>query len=125
MPRCHCIALARRVFLAGATLVLLCGTGCLVTSNTTSQHSGNYVSDATFAQIEPGKTTAAWVKATMGPPTSIANAGDVDIWRYTYTERKDSNGAVFLVFGGHDETEINHTAFVQVKDGIVVKAWRG
>jgi hypothetical protein len=42
----------------------------------------------------------------------------------TYSERKDSNGAVFLVFGSHGETETDHTAFVQMKDGVVVKAWR-
>jgi len=112
-------------WLACTTVFLLCNAGCLVSSNTTSRRSGNYVSDATFAQIEPGKTTSAWVRETMGPPTSISNVGDMQIWRYTYSERKDSNGAVFLVFGGHSETETEHTAFVQMKDGVVVKAWRG
>jgi outer membrane protein assembly factor BamE (lipoprotein component of BamABCDE complex) len=112
------------LWLVGATLLLSCGPGCLVSSNTTSHQSGNYVSDATFAQVEPGKTTAAWVKATMGPPTSIAHVNDMEIWRYTYTQHQDSSGAVFLVFGGHSETQTDHTAFVQIKDGVVVKAWR-
>ena len=112
------------LWLMSIALLLSCGTGCLVSSNSSSQESGNYVSDATFSQVEPGKTTAAWVRATMGPPTSIAHVNDQEIWRYTYTQRKDSSGAVFLVFGGHSETETDHTAFVQIKDGVVVKAWR-
>jgi len=113
------------LWLVSISLLFCCGLGCLVSSDTTSRRSGNYISDSTFAQIEPGKTTAAWVKATIGPPTSISTVDNMEIWKYTYVERKESSGAVFLVFGGHNENETDHTAFVQIKDGVVVKAWRG
>ena len=30
---------------------------------------GKFVADTTFDQIKPGKTSAAWVKATLGEPS--------------------------------------------------------
>jgi outer membrane protein assembly factor BamE (lipoprotein component of BamABCDE complex) len=116
-----------RVFPSFAIALLpLVAAGCLVTSNSSEHRSGNYVSDTTFSQIQPGKTTAGWVDATLGKPTSISRLDDgTEIWKYTYTERRNSDGAVFLIFGGSNSTETNHTAFVEIKDGVVRKAWRG
>jgi outer membrane protein assembly factor BamE (lipoprotein component of BamABCDE complex) len=100
--------------------------GCLVTSDSNQTRTGNYISDTTFDQIQPGKTTAGWVQATLGKPSSVAKVDDgSEIWKYAYTERKESSGGVFLIFGGHNANETTHTAFVQIKDGIVTKAWRG
>jgi hypothetical protein len=100
--------------------------GCLVSSNSSEHRSGSYVSDSTFNQIQPGKTTEGWVDATLGKPTSISRLDDgTEIWKYSYTEHRDSSGAVFLIFGGSNSTETNHTAFVEIHDGIVRKAWRG
>lgn len=99
--------------------------GCLITSNSSEHRSGNYVADSTFSQIEPGKTTAGWVDATLGKPTSISRLDDgTEIWKYTYSETHDSSGAVFLIFGGSNSTETQHNAFVEIKDGVVRKAWR-
>jgi outer membrane protein assembly factor BamE (lipoprotein component of BamABCDE complex) len=99
--------------------------GCLVTGNTTETRSGNYVAESTFAKIEPGKTTAGWVQATLGEPTSKSTADGNEIWKYTYTQKTDNSGAVFLIFGGHNSSETTGTAFVEIKDGVVVNKWRG
>ena len=108
----------------GLTLLIL--SGCLVTGNSHQSRSGNYVADTTFNQIQPGKTTEAWVNATLGPPTNKNTLDDgTQIWKYTYTERRESSGAVFLIFGGHDSKETSGTAYVEIKDGVVTKAWRG
>lgn len=115
------------LLLSAALLLPLAGGGCLVTSNSAQKRSGNYVADATFDQIKPGQTTEGWVEATLGKPTSISRLDDgSQIWKYIYTERRDSSGAVFLIFGGTNSEEKTHTAFVEInKDGIVRKAWRG
>ena len=106
-------------------LSILC-SGCLITSDTQQHRSGNYVADSTFSQIQPGRTTAGWVRATLGAPTTIESLDEgTQIWKYVYTERRESNGSVFLIFGGHDANETNHTAFVEIRNGLVVKAWRG
>ena len=118
---------------ASRTLLIVLGlalslisAGCLVTGNSRQTRSGNYVADSTFNQIQPGKTTEGWVRATLGPPTSKDRLSDgTEIWKYSYTERRESSGAVFLIFGGHDEKEINGTAYVEIKNGVVTNAWRG
>ena len=104
-------------------LILL--SGCLITGNTTETRSGNYVAETTFSKIEPGKTTAGWVAATLGEPTSKSSTGDSEVWKYTYTQKTDNSVAVFLIFCGHNSSETTGTAFVKIKDGIVTNKWRG
>ncbi|HEY2585172.1 MAG TPA: outer membrane protein assembly factor BamE [Tepidisphaeraceae bacterium] len=114
------------LLLSAALLLPLAGGGCLVTSNSSQKRSGNYVADTTFDQIKPGETTEGWVQATLGKPTSTSRLDDgTEIWKYTYTERHEGSGSVFLIFGGSSADEKTHTAFVEIKDGFVRKAWRG
>ena len=121
------------VRLAARSLVLLAGmalpmslAGCLISSDTSEHRSGNYVADTTFSQIKPGQTTAAWVTATLGAPNKVTRVdADTELWDYSYTERKESSGAVFLIFGGHGVNETTAHAYVQLKNGIVTNAWRG
>ena len=115
----YCLA---SVFLAPLLLGL---SGCLIGADSSQTRTGNYVAESTFAQIEPGKTTEGWVKATLGEPTTRAAADDTVVWSYKYTEKYDSSGAVFLIFGAHNSSETTHTAFVEIKDGVVLKKWRG
>ena len=111
--------------LALVAVMSFAAAGCLVTSDSSVKQSGNYVADSTFDQIQPGRTTVGWVQATLGKPTSISTLEDgTEIWKYTYTVRKESSGAVFLIFGGHNANEVDHTAFVQINHGVVTKAWR-
>src|SRR3954470_18708726 len=115
-----------RPLVCGAILLSL--SGCLVSGSASQQRTGNYVADSTFSQIEPGKTTAGWVLATLGEPdskTKVDGGGGGEVWKWRYTEKRESNTAVFLLFGGSDKKETNGTAFVEVKDGVVTNKWRG
>ena len=105
-------------------LVMWVSAGCLVSSSSESKVSGNFVPPATFDRIEPGKTTAAWVKATLGEPSVRETADGAEVWKYTYTEEKDSSGAIFLIFAGSDKKERQHVAYVEIRDGVVTKKWR-
>jgi outer membrane protein assembly factor BamE (lipoprotein component of BamABCDE complex) len=101
-------------------------SGCLVAHNSEQHVTGNFVPPNTFDRIEPGKTTAAWVKATLGEPSSKdAAGGSTEVWKYSYTEQKESSGAIFLIFGGSDKKEQQHIAYVEIKDGVVTNKWRG
>jgi outer membrane protein assembly factor BamE (lipoprotein component of BamABCDE complex) len=115
------------MILVAMLLGIIPSLGCLVSGSSTERRTGNYVADSTFSKIEPGKTTAGWVQATLGEPSSKESvaAGGSEIWKYSYTERKDSSGAIFLLFGGSDSKETTGHAFVEIKDGIVVNKWRG
>lgn len=99
-------------------------TGCLMSSSSRSKVSGNYVPREAFDQIKPGETSAAWVKATLGEPSSRDDADGIEVWKYHYTEEKDSSGAIFLIFAGSNRKEQQHVAYVEIKDGVVIKKWR-
>lgn len=121
-------ARAVRVTLGGVVVAtaLAAGTGCLVSGSNEEKTTGNYVAPGTLDQIKAGKTTAAWVHATLGPPSSKGKLDDgSEVWKYEYAEKRESNSAVFLIFGGSNKTEKNHTVFVEIKDGLVTNAWRG
>jgi outer membrane protein assembly factor BamE (lipoprotein component of BamABCDE complex) len=119
-----------RIVTGGAAAVLAWGvllalSGCLVSGSASQKRTGKYVSDATMARIEPGKTTAGWVMATMGEPSSRNKMEDgSEVWRWDYTETRHSTAAVFLIFGGSDEKQNDGSVFVEMKDGVVVNKWR-
>ena len=102
-------------------------SGCLVMSQNKQKITGKYVADTTFNQIEPGKTTASWIKATLGDPSETTDVPETHsaVWKYNYTERKEGSGAIFLIFGGQSMKEKGGTAFVEIKDGVVTNKWRG
>ena len=105
--------------------VLLALSGCLVVGSSTHKRTGNYVSEATLAKIEPGKTTQGWVLATLGEPDKRNKLEDgTEVWCWKYTEHRESNGAVFLLFANSDEKEIRGSVFVEMKDNVVTNKWR-
>ncbi len=106
------------------SLLLLC-SGCLITSNSETTHNGTRVSTDTFAQIKPGSTTSIWVEATLGPPTSKNKTDTDEVWKYVYSEHTNSDGAVFLLFGGSSSTDKSEICFIEFKDGVVTNKWRG
>ena len=64
------------------------------------------------------------MQATLGEPTSKSTADDHIVYKYIYTERRDSDSAVFLIFGSSKTTETEHTAYIEFKGGMVIKKWR-
>lgn len=99
--------------------------GCLVSGSSKETMSGTYIGPATFEQIEPGRTTEKWVRAALGEPTSKADLDDgSSLWKWTYRRDRASRGAVFLLFGSSSRRESSGATFVQLKDGVVVKAWQ-
>lgn len=99
--------------------------GCLVSGSSSTKVRGEYIGPATFNEIEPGVTTVDWVRAVMGEPTSRACLADgSEIWKWSYERRHSSRGGVFLLVGGSSKEETKGATFVQIKDGVVTKAWR-
>lgn len=117
---------SNRFSLAGIVILGLISAGCLVGGHSRVERSGSYVADSTFNRIKPGQTDAAWVIASLGQPSERTEIDSGhELWKYTYKETRDSSGYVFLVFGVSDHKVTDGKAFVEVKDGVVVKAWRG
>jgi outer membrane protein assembly factor BamE (lipoprotein component of BamABCDE complex) len=115
-----------RTALAILSAGLLGLSGCLIGGDSSVRRDGAYISDDTIRRVEPGKTDASWVLATFGKPTECTQLDSrKELWKYTYTEKTENSGYVFLVFGGHDEKNIAGKVFVEITDGVVTKCWRG
>jgi len=116
----------RIVSLAVAAAVCLAAGGCLIVTGNSRHETGVRVSATTISQVEPGKTTEAWVLATLGEPTSrtkVDIANQVEILRYEHSTHKSSGGAVFLIFAGGSDRSERSVAYFEVTDGIVTRAW--
>ena len=105
---------------------LLALTGCLVTSDSKTSTSGNFVPEQTFEKIEPGKTSASWVQATLGEPSCKTKdeTSKAEIWKWNYTETRKGSGTVLFLFAGSSNDEKSKAAYIEIKDGVVTKKWR-
>jgi len=114
----------RTLTLVAASLACTTLGGCLIGSNTQTESSGRSIGNETLAQIQPGKDTA-YVLALVGDPTDkTVLDGGTEIWKWRYTERKNSTGSVIFLLSAESKSESSKTTYVEFKDGIVVKAWR-
>jgi hypothetical protein len=107
-------------------VVVTTASGCLIVSGKSVDESGTKISSETMRQIEVGKTTEAWLVATLGEPdcrTVVKGHDDVAILRYDHCVTKAEGGAVFLIFAGGSETTTRTTTYFEVIDGIVTRTW--
>ncbi len=85
----------------------------------TTTSTGRYVSDATVAQLLPGKTDADWVRLVLGEPDERRigpGESETWVWHHRRTRREHKLGA---------ETEwIERITFVAfTRDGRIERAW--
>jgi outer membrane protein assembly factor BamE (lipoprotein component of BamABCDE complex) len=116
-----------RFFVASVLLSLVpINMGCLVGGHSKVKQEGTYVAESTLNHIQPGKSTAAFVLATLGQPTEKAEmAPGHQLWKYSYKETKDSSGYVLFVFGGAGSEVKKQQVFVELENGVVTRTWRG
>ena len=107
-------------------MVLAATSACtVISSNSTTHHSGVSVSDETLAQLETGKTTKGWVVATLGPPTSATSVNEkTEILKYTSIRTRKSSSGFILVISAHNENEEKETVFLEFQDGILQRYWK-
>lgn len=99
--------------------------GCLVSGSSDQQISGSMVSKDVFSQVEPGKTTAKWVQAAFGEPDTRETLDDgTEVWRWAYTQHKQSGGSVLFLVHSSNKSVTKGSTVVEFKDGIVTKAWQ-
>lgn len=109
--------------LAGCCLIL---PGCLIVSGKSFDESGVRISDSTFQQVEIGQTSEAWVRATLGEPSScvdVEGSPGVRVLRYEYVETHKSGGAVFLIFAGGSEKTHRSSSYFEFTDGVLTRYW--
>ncbi len=102
---------ARRLVLFAFLSLAACGS--------TTTTTGRYVSDATVAQLLPGRTDADWVRLVLGEPDERRigpGESETWVWHNRRTRREHKLGA---------ETErIERITFVALtRDGRIERAW--
>jgi outer membrane protein assembly factor BamE (lipoprotein component of BamABCDE complex) len=116
----------RGLLTAVAVIGLSMSMGCLFGGSSSVKREGSYVAPETLNRIEPGKSKKAYVVALLGQPTEKKEIEPGhELWKYTYKEKAESSGYVFLIFGGSDEKETGGKVFVEFTDDTVSKTWRG
>jgi hypothetical protein len=101
--------------------------GCLITSGNSTEEYGTRITGQTLSQIEPGVTTEAWLKATLGDPhacTPVEDDPGTKIYRYDHTVEKSSGGTVFLLFAGASSSEKTTSMYFETSEGLVTRYWR-
>lgn len=99
-------------------------SSCVINADSHTEYSGQYISPKTIAQIEEGHSSD-YVLAILGEPTTRTEVGEqVEIWKWQYREKRTSSGAVFLLYSGSNKDERNKATYVELRDGVVVKAWQ-
>ena len=99
--------------------------GCVVIdSDSHTETSGTQISPTTLAQVEPGKS-ADFVLALLGEPSSRTTLADgTEIWKWTYRETRRSGGHILFVIDSDSTRETTLTSYVELCNGLVVKAWQ-
>ena len=114
----------RNRFVWAALLTSTLLASCLISSDSATSVSGRYVSEQTLATIEPGKSSD-YVASVLGEPTQKNTLPDgTEIWKWCYSKTTSSKTAVIFLIGSKADVTSEHTTFVEIKDGVVVKAWR-
>ena len=110
--------------LAVLFLALASSSCVIVRSNSGVERTGEYVSPQTFENIKSG-VSSDYVLAVIGDPTTKTEVEEgSEIWRWRYTEIRESNGGVFLLISSKRTTDTVHNCYVELNDGKVVRAWR-
>ena len=110
-----------------ATLgALVLAAGCVVVhSDSETHYSGRHVSEATLAQITPGKSQD-FVLAVVGEPTSRTRLDDGgELWKWAHTRRETSSGHFILLFSGDRSVTSEGATYVEfTPEKLVRQAWR-
>jgi hypothetical protein len=115
----HRLVLA--LIVAGSLLPV---AGCFIwNSDVRYGEKGAPLSGSTLEQIESGKTTRAWLIATLGEPSeqSTMDTG-VELLQYKYSKTQESNVVMPFVIV-NDEKKSEQIVYFELKEGIVQKYW--
>jgi outer membrane protein assembly factor BamE (lipoprotein component of BamABCDE complex) len=107
-----------------ALAALAFAPGCILNVDSHRERQGRYVSSATLAQIEPGRSTE-YVRALLGEPSSRTVVdGDIEIWKWLYTETRRSGGQLIFIFSGDATDRVEGATYVEFQAGVVRKTWQ-
>ena len=98
-------------------------SSCAIDFSTDVQRAGNYVGAETMKKITLGKSQE-YVAALLGNPSSKTSSNEgVEIWRWGFSQKRETSTHFIFIFDGDSESNMSGNAWVEFKDGRVVKSW--
>ncbi len=93
----------------------------------TIKYEGTYISDELLEQVEVSKTTSDWILAVFGKADAESPLKDgTEIWRWTYRPVEQQASMVELWTKTEKEPKLaTRGVFIQFRDGVVVRKWKG
>ena len=114
----------RIIELGVVLLVCFVTSGCVVSSDTTSQESGKKLKNSTLKQLEPGQTTKEWTVSVLGMPSSRNKLDNgTEVWKYEYSKTVENEFAIFLLWASDSEKKISQSVCLEFKDNILTRYW--
>jgi len=114
----------RRIIVVRAALIVFmaAASGCVASTSVYLDETGVQISEETLERIVPGKTTEAWLLATLGPPheRTVLESEGITILRYDHTITRTESGAIFLILTSETRTINTEHTYFEIKDGIVI-----
>jgi outer membrane protein assembly factor BamE (lipoprotein component of BamABCDE complex) len=98
-------------------------SGCVAGKIDETKTTGTYVSPATLAQIQPGKSQDYVVGLLGQPAEKVALDPGNELWKWHYVEKTQSGGWFVFLFVNDKKTQTTKTTFVEFKDKLVTKSW--
>ncbi len=122
------LTLARRFALAAVVFGAAALGGCnIVSGNKTVSVQGRRITSASLAQVQPNQTSAEWLDAAFGAPTSRKtferDGVKGEIWRYEYRRSESSSGEFLFLYDGWNHKEETTTTCFELIDGKVMRYW--
>ncbi|MBN2507207.1 MAG: outer membrane protein assembly factor BamE [Verrucomicrobia bacterium] len=107
-------------------LLMAVSPGCtVISSNSSTSHSGTQVPEETIAQLEVGKTTKEWVIATLGAPTSASSVNEkTEVLRYTSTRTRKTHSGLLLVLSANNQTVTKETLYLEFQEAVLKRYWK-
>ena len=109
---------------AFALSMLLLLPSCLVSGSSEVSYTGSRVTIETLALVEPGESEAFTLEVLGEPTARIERKDGSWVWRWDYAMVTDKKGGVFLLISSTNKTSVEHSTYVVLEDGVVMKAWQ-
>jgi len=114
----------RTIKLVVILLICFVTSGCIVSTENTSQERGKKLKNSSLRKLEPGVTTKDWTVSVLGTPTSRSKLDNgTEVLKYEYSKTVNHELVIFLLLGSESEKTTRESVCLEFKDDILTRYW--
>lgn len=116
--------LRKEISLVTTMVMVILLSGCVLSVDKDSRTSGDRWYDSDLSFIRRGLTTSEQVASAFGdPPRRIESDQGSEIWRYTYSDKEETEVGLIFLFHINVEDETSNELNIEFRDGVVQDFW--